>query len=115
MRFTSNCPKSSQNTAFWRILLAVFVIIFTVSIFGGSQIEASDETIQNVLAEVQTHPQQQLRGESELPWLFAVYIITWGAFFGYIFLLSRRQRDMRHEIDVLKRALADRERQEADN
>jgi CcmD family protein len=53
--------------------------------------------------------QQNLRGESELPWLFAVYIITWAAFFGYIFMLSRRQREMRREIDALKRALADRE------
>ena len=53
--------------------------------------------------------QQNLRGESELPWLFAVYIITWAAFFGYIFMISRRQREMRKEIDMLKRALADRE------
>jgi CcmD family protein len=53
--------------------------------------------------------QQNLRGESELPWLFAVYIITWAAFFGYIFMLSRRQREMRREIDALKRASADRE------
>lgn len=53
--------------------------------------------------------QQNLRGESELPWLFAVYIITWAAFFGYIFMISRRQREMQNEIDALKRALADRE------
>ena len=53
--------------------------------------------------------QQNLRGESELPWLFAVYIITWAVFFGYIFMLSRRQREMRREINALKRALADRE------
>ena len=52
---------------------------------------------------------QHLRGESELPWLFAVYIITWAAFFGYIFVISRRQREMRREIEALKRAMADRE------
>lgn len=51
--------------------------------------------------------QQNLRGESELPWLFAVYIITWAAFFGYIFVVSRRQREMRSEIEALKRAVAD--------
>lgn len=53
--------------------------------------------------------QQQLRGESELPWLFAVYAITWAAFFGYVFVMSRRQREMRAEIAALKRALAERE------
>ena len=48
---------------------------------------------------------QQQRGESELPWLFAVYAITWAAFFGYVFVMSRRQREMQREIDTLKRAL----------
>ena len=53
--------------------------------------------------------QQQLRGEAELPWLFAVYAITWAAFFGYVFVMSRRQREMQAEIAALKRALAERE------
>lgn len=53
--------------------------------------------------------QQQARGEAELPWLFAVYIITWAAFFGYVFVMSRRQREMRAEIEALKRALAERD------
>ena len=53
--------------------------------------------------------QQQARGEAELPWLFAVYIITWAAFFGYVFVMSRRQREMRAEIQALKRALAERD------
>lgn len=56
-----------------------------------------------------TTAQQQARGEAELPWLFAVYIITWAAFFGYVFVMSRRQREMRAEIEVLKRALAERD------
>lgn len=53
---------------------------------------------------------QQQRGESELPWLFAVYAITWAAFFGYVFVMARRQTEMRREIDALKRALDERER-----
>lgn len=52
-------------------------------------------------------------GESELPWLFAVFFVTWAAFFGYVYVLSRRQREMRREIEALRRALADRERQAA--
>ena len=53
-----------------------------------------------------------LEGESELPWLFAVFFITWAAFFGYVFVMSRRQREMRREIDALRRALAHREVEE---
>ena len=51
--------------------------------------------------------------EANLPFLFAVYILTWAGFFGYAFYMSRRQRDMRRDIDALRRAL--RERQGEDN
>ena len=50
-------------------------------------------------------------GEAELPWLFAVFFITWAAFFAYAFVMSRRQREMQREVEALSRALADRERQ----
>ena len=46
--------------------------------------------------------------EANLPYLFAVYIITWAAFFAYVFYVSRRQREMQTEIDALKRALESR-------
>ena len=65
------------------------------------------------IAEPTAYPLEHERGESELPWLFAVYIITWAAFFGYVFAMSRRQREMRREIEVMRRVLEERERQAA--
>lgn len=50
--------------------------------------------------------------EANLPFLFAVYILTWAGFFGYAFYMSRRQRDMRRDIDALRQALRDRENQD---
>lgn len=47
--------------------------------------------------------------EANLPFLFAVYILTWAGFFGYAFYMSRRQRDMRRDIDALRKALRERE------
>ena len=47
--------------------------------------------------------------EANLPFLFAVYILTWAGFFGYAFYMSRRQRDMRRDIEALRQALRDRE------
>ncbi len=44
--------------------------------------------------------------DANLPYLFAVFIITWAAFFGYVFYMSRRQREMQREIEALERALA---------
>ena len=61
------------------------------------------------MAEPIADPLEHARGESELPWLFAVYIITWAAFFGYTFVMSQRQREMRREIDILRRVIAERE------
>lgn len=61
------------------------------------------------MAEPIADPLEHTRGESELPWLFAVYIITWAAFFGYTFVMSQRQREMRREIDILRRVITERE------
>lgn len=75
----------------------------------GAYVSAADSGAGAVAVADDPPAQQQLRGEAELPWLFAVYAITWAAFFGYVFVMSRRQREMRAEIAALKRALAERE------
>ena len=40
--------------------------------------------------------------DQNLGFLFSVFIVTWAGFFGYVFLMSRRQREVRREIDTLK-------------
>jgi len=40
--------------------------------------------------------------EANLPFLFAVYTITWAGFFAYLFFISRRHRELRNEIESLK-------------
>ena len=62
-----------------------------------------------IAAFAQTQAETPRAPEANLPFLFAVYIITWAAFFGYAFYVSRRQREMQGEIKALKRALKDRE------
>ncbi len=44
-----------------------------------------------------------------LPYLFAVYAVTWAVFFVYVFFVARKQREMQREIQELKQALALRE------
>ena len=59
-------------------------------------------------------PAQEGSGpEANLPFLFAVYIITWAAFFVYVFYVSRRQRELQNEIRDLKRALEEREERDS--
>ena len=48
--------------------------------------------------------------EANLPYLFAVYAITWVAFFAYLYYLSQRQQNLRREVEELREALSERER-----
>lgn len=40
-----------------------------------------------------------------LPYLYAVYAVTWAVFFVYVFFVSRRQREMEKEIQQLRQVL----------
>lgn len=41
-------------------------------------------------------------------YLFAAYVVFWAVTFIFVFSLTRRQRSLEQEIEVLKRALEDR-------
>ena len=87
------------------LALTVSSLLATVGAFDG-QSPSAPSTV--------SAPQEQGSDpEANLPFLFAVYMITWGAFFAYIFYVSRRQREMQGEIEALKRALDQREQAEA--
>jgi CcmD family protein len=53
--------------------------------------------------------QDNTNTETNLDFLFAIYIITWAGFFTYIFIVSRRQRTMEREIEGLKQLLSQRQ------
>ena len=83
------------------IIIIVSIIVLLAAAVTPAAI-AYDEPHASIAAEPAA---QQQRGEAELPWLFAVYAVTWAAFFGYVFVMSRRQRELQREIDALQRAL----------
>ena len=53
---------------------------------------------------------QNVNPNTNLGYLFAIYIITWAGFFAYIFLVSRRQRDLEREIRQLKQLVEQKAR-----
>ncbi|MFQ5574611.1 MAG: CcmD family protein [Terriglobia bacterium] len=44
--------------------------------------------------------------DSNFPFLFAVYTIIWIVLFGYIFYLSRKNRELKREVESIKNSLA---------
>ena len=42
---------------------------------------------------------------SNLPFLFAVFAVTWVVFFVYAFFISRRRQEVQREIQDLRQAL----------
>ena len=42
-------------------------------------------------------------------YLFAAYAIVWAVVFGYVFVLLRRQRGLRREIDSLRETIREKE------
>jgi CcmD family protein len=95
------------------VALVALVAAVTVALGVGGLARASDRGPEMGVPAATVGPQtQEAEGkdsEANLPYLFAVFIITWAAFFGYVFIMSRRQREIRAEIEALKRALAERE------
>lgn len=56
-------------------------------------------------AGTQFAPNDKLFDESPLPYLLGVYTITWLAFFAYALYMTRRQQDLRRQIDEIRRGL----------
>lgn len=48
-------------------------------------------------------------GEDYLPFLFAVFAVTWVAFFVYAFFMTRKQADLKREIDILRQSIEESE------
>ena len=91
------------------VILVALVAMGTASLSNTTQTYASYDPEIAGVSETHVAPEEHeiedRNGESELPWLFAVFFITWAAFFGYVYIMSRRQREMQGEIDALNRVL----------
>ena len=89
------------------VFLALVAVVATMSAGATETYASSDQS--DFVSEAPMAPPEEhedREGDSELPWLFAVFFITWAAFFGYVFVMSRRQREMqRREMPLEKREM----------
>ena len=96
------------------ILLSLAAGLKPVDTAYSADREASDEQFQTLREPASQETEGESDPEAKLPYLFAVYTIIWAGFFGYVFYMSRRQRETRRELDVLRRTLIDREQTPAE-
>ena len=47
--------------------------------------------------------------ESNLPYLFAAFAVTWVGFFAYLLYISHRERELRREMRALRKTLEEQE------
>ncbi len=85
------------------IVLALLVLLVP----AGALALASAGGPPEVAAEIAA--QENTNTETNLDFLFAIYIVTWAGFFAYIFVVSRRQRTMEREIKDLRQLLTDQQ------
>ena len=52
---------------------------------------------------------QDAPGESNLGYLLAGTLLTWAGFFAYAIYIARKNRDLRREVEELRRLLGERE------
>ncbi len=94
------------------LLIAMVVALAIATPFATAHAQISPQAPYVVSGELTPLPQPQAQeqdGDSELPWLFAVFFVTWATFFAYVFIMSRRQREMQRELEDLKHLLANKE------
>ena len=104
MSYTRALRSSAQL-----VLLVLVVATLSQLTIGTKEASASSDWPAPLALESTEIPEQHedKDPEANLPYLFAVFIITWAVFFAYVFIMSRRQRQMQGEIDALKRALSE--------
>lgn len=92
MRNRSTAASFSRTSR----LLAVFAVSLGVLLLTAPAVLAAPAA-------------QDAPGESNLGYLLAGTLLTWAGFFVYAVFLWRKNRDLRREVDDLRRQLGERE------
>jgi CcmD family protein len=87
--------------------LTILIAIAASIVPAGVALAATDGPLFRVAEVV---GQDNTNTETNLDYLFAIYLITWVGFFTYIFIVSRRQRTMEREIEGLKQLLSQQQK-----
>ncbi len=81
------------------IILAILALLAPAGAIALASAGGQPELASEIAAQENTNT------DSNLDFLFAIYIVTWAGFFVYVFIVSRRQQTMEREIGALRQLL----------
>lgn len=81
------------------LVLALLLLLVPAGAVALASVGGPSEAAAEIAA------QQNTNTETNLDFLFAIYIISWAGFFIYVYIVSRRQRTMEREIVDLRQLL----------
>jgi CcmD family protein len=92
------------------IFALAVAIALAVAVWGQPGVQASQDNppVHTDAVAPQSDPQPDDDPDPNLGFLFGVFIVTWAGFFGYAFVISRRQRELQREIAALRAILEER-------
>ncbi len=98
-------PKRRSRALTWGLL--VLLALAAALLVGQLQVQLAQANV--VLQEGASDGP-----EANLSYLFAAFAIIWALFFAYLFVISRRERELRREVEELRRELAAKEPQSSE-
>jgi CcmD family protein len=110
---TDYINKRLSTTPFRRLLAGCLILAALAGPWMAADAFAEPTIAGETAGEASSAPQAEedpfIERPPELTYLFAVFMVTWAGFFGYAFVMSRRLRETRRDVDVLRRAIEDKE------
>ena len=107
----TNCTKRPRSAARAALALAVLALTLAALLATPAALAAGAGDTPDTQGEVRTQAQEDAGGDPEanLPFLFAVFIITWALFFAYVAYMTLKRRAMEREIEALRASFSERD------
>ncbi len=107
----TNCTRRPRSAARAVLALAALALTLAALVAPPAALSSGAPDALDTQGEVRMQAQEEGGGDPEanLPFLFAVFIITWALFFAYVVYMTLKRRAMEREIEVLRASIAERD------
>ncbi len=107
----TNCTRRRRSGARAVLALAVLALALAALVAPPAALASGAPDAPDAQGEVRLQAPEEGSGDPEanLPFLFAVFIITWALFFAYVGYMTLKRRAMEREIEALRASIAERD------